>query len=177
MYRLPTSNHLRRNLQANKLREWQPVYADPEAHRKRIMNELKTLGVSKFGLMSSESQYLPRIIKYDEPLTAVVYGKYESSFAMLIATERRIVFLDKKPFFTDQDDIDYAVVAGVGCGNGTFASTVTLHTRIKTYAVTTMNWRCARGFVRYIQQRIEHNDPRREQYWKRINGGRNKTTR
>jgi hypothetical protein len=156
MYTLPTSNYLMRNLQANKLRGWQPVHVDPNDHRRRVLQELKNLGVSKYGLLMTESQYLPSIIHADEQLCGVVYGHHDAGFAMLVATDRRVIFLDKKPLFVDQDDIDYGVVAGVSHGHAGFASTVTLHTRIKDYAIRTLSIKSADGFVRYIENRIEH---------------------
>jgi PH (Pleckstrin Homology) domain-containing protein len=163
MYQLPTSNYLQRNLQVNKLRErrWQPIHFDRQTHLARIANDLKKLGVSKFGLMMAESKYLPKIIQSDEPITGVVYGHHEDGYAMLVATDRRVIFLDKKPLFTNQDDIDYGVVSGVSNGHGTFANTVTLHTRVKDYAIKTHNRKCALGFVRFIENLIEY--PKRAQ--------------
>ena len=156
MYMLPTSNYIQRNLQANHSRVQEQMQIDPKTHQARVLQELKNLGVSRSGLSSMESRYLPSIIHADEQLCGVVYGHHQAGFAMLVATDRRIVFLDKKPLFVDQDDIAYGVVAGVSYGHAGLGSTVTLHTRIKDYAIQTFNKKSAEGFVRYMEQRIEY---------------------
>lgn len=131
--------------------------ADPVDHRQRIMNELKAAGVSKYALWTQESRYLPKIIHDDEHIGGVVYGHHEDGFAMLIATERRVIFLDTKPLFKNEDEIDYNVVIGVNFSHAGFGSTVILHTHIKDYPIRTMNRRCAERFVRFIEsRRIEH---------------------
>lgn len=127
------------------------------AHSMRVRQELAALGASRFALATSESQYLPRLIHPEEHIGALVYGHHKDGFAMLIATNMRVIFLDKKPLFVNQDDISYSVVSGVSYGNAGFDMLVTLHTRIKDYAIRSFNKKCAVGFVKYIEsQSVEH---------------------
>jgi Bacterial PH domain len=155
MYILPTSNFLKRNLQINKKRSSFPKIRKPVSHRSRVLEELRNLGVSKGSLSTMESRYLPTIIHPDEHIGGVVYGDGEEGFVMLVATDRRIIFLDKKPFFINEDEINYGVVSGVKYSHAGFGTTITLHTRIKDYKIMTFNKKCAEGFVKYIEHHIE----------------------
>jgi hypothetical protein len=112
-----------------------------------------------------ESEYLPAIIHPDEEIGGVVYGHHPEGFAMLVATDRRIIFLDKKPMFEVEDEVTYDVVSGVSIGHAGFGSTVVLHTRIKDYPIRTYNLKCAYGFVEYIEARcLEHKNERGNRY-------------
>lgn len=119
----------------------------------RVKEELKQLGVSSYGLRSEEARYLPVIIHDNEHVMGAVYGRCAEGFAMLLATDCRVIFLDKKPFLTRADELTYEVVTGVSYGMAGFFVTVTLHTRICDFTIRTMNYKCARGFIKYIESR------------------------
>ena len=128
-----------------------------DEHKRRVLQELRDAGASGYGLMHMESHYLPQIIHPNEHIGGVIYGHFEEGFAMLVATDLRVIFLDRKPFFTNQEEITYDVVSGINFGHAGFSSSVTLHTRIKDYHIRTLNLRCADQFVEYIEYRcLEH---------------------
>ena len=134
-------------------------------HETRIRRQLRELGMSKIAMLRSEIKYLPRIIHLDEQVGGVAYGSYEGGFAVLVATDKRVIFLDKKPMATIEDEITYFVVSGVSLSSAGINSTVSLHTRIKDYTLQTLNEKCAEGFVRYIEARcIEHNIEKEVKY-------------
>lgn len=124
-----------------------------ERHKARVKRELQALGVSRYGLWHPEAWRLPHIILADERIGGVVYGRCELGFAMLIATDRRILFLSVLPMFMTNDEVGYDVVSGVSLGNVGVQSTVTLHTRIRDYSIRTYNRRCADRFIAYIESR------------------------
>lgn len=133
--------------------------ATTAAHNKRVLRDLQNLGVTSYGLAHSESHYLPRLIHPDEQIGGVVYGHHQDGFAMLVATDRKIIFLDKKPFFVNEDEITYYVVSGVSYSHAGFGSNVTLHTRVKDYSIQTFNQNCAEKFIAYIEERcLEQED-------------------
>ncbi len=164
MYLLPTSSTLLRGLSINQQHrvtknKEKPVKKKDSMtdHQKRILEDLKRLGATKFELMTSETNYLPKIIHHKEQLGGVAYGHHELGYSMLVATNRRIIFLDKKPFFANVDDVTYEVVSGVSLSHAGFGSTLVLHTRIKDYKLLTMNDKSSAIFVDYIEMRcLEH---------------------
>jgi hypothetical protein len=157
MYTLPKSNYLKRSLLVNDRGQVYAMGADPLTHGERIKQELQALGVSAYALWRAESRFLPHIIHPSEHIGGVVYGRLDDSFAMLVATDRRVIFLDKHPLFVNEDEITYFVVSGVTYNRAGIGATVTLHTRIRDYTFQTLNKHCAEGFVRYIEARcLEH---------------------
>ena len=119
----------------------------------RVKQELREAGVTGYGLIKAESRYLPQIIHEDEHIMGVVYGQYSGGSAMLIATDHRVIFLDRKPLFTTMDELTYDVVSGVKLDSSGIFTTIVLHTRIANYVIRYANAKCAKLFVKYIETR------------------------
>jgi len=127
-------------------------------HKKRVLKELREAGMTPWGLLKMETGKLPEIIHDDEKIGGVVYGRTTGDkigSAMLIATDKRIIFLDVKPFFTTSDEIAYRVVSGVKTNNAGLFAGVTLHTKVKDFSLRFTNLKCARIFENFIQTYIE----------------------
>lgn len=127
-------------------------------HTKRIKAELIKAGVTAYGLLKMESRYLPKIIHENETIEAVAYGRFREGSAMLIATSLRIIFLDRKPFFTTMDELTYEMVAGVAVNNQALFSSVTLHTRVKDFTLNFVNPKVANKFSNFIEKRRVDSD-------------------
>lgn len=161
MYALPKSNYLKRSLlvNGNKPNAKAVVLLESE----RIKRQLRDLGVSTVARLSMEGRYLPHIIHPDEHIKGLVYGKTDEGFAMLIATDKRAIYLDKKPLFVNEDEITYDIVAGVSYGHIGPGATVTLHTRIKDYTIQTINGKSVENFINAIETRcVEQRDQQGE---------------
>jgi hypothetical protein len=128
-------------------------------HKERIIHELMEAGVTPYGLIKSESRYLPRVINEDEHIKAVIYGQHNSSLAMLIATDKRVIYLDKKPTAELVDEISYEVVSGIELDMFIIFATVTLHAAVGNYKFQYVNPKCAEKFVQHIEEkRMKHSD-------------------
>lgn len=126
-------------------------------HKQRIMEELKAVGMTPYGFIKLETKELPRIIHPHEHIEGVVYGRAKTGLAMLIATDCRVIFLDKKPFAMIMDEMTYDVVSGVSFGQAASFIGITLHTRTGDYSLRFVNRKCAHNFVEYIEyKRLEH---------------------
>jgi len=121
------------------------------SHEERVKQELRAVGVSKYGILKAEARYLPQLIQQGEHIHAAVYGRTDKGSAMLVATDRRVIFLDKKPLMTMSDEIAYELVGGVGISQeaGLFVE-VTLHTRLGDYVIRFASPKSARTFEQYI---------------------------
>lgn len=150
MYTLPRTNYMlgRTSLVHSSMpTKPEPVVSEEE----RIRTQLKKLGVSRSALGTSESRHLPNVIHPNETITGVVYGLSRDGFVMMIATDKRILYIDKKPFFVNEDEVTFDVVSGITHGHAGIGSTVTLHTRIRDYQIKTFNEHCAHGFVEAVE--------------------------
>lgn len=135
------------------------AYENFAAKRIRIKRELLEAHVTLYGLLKSESRHLPNILHDNEHVEAVIYGQHGASSAMLVATDERIIYLDKKPMVVLFDEVSYEVVSGVEFDIHTLFATVILHTPVKNYDFRFTNLHCAENFVRYIErQRLEKED-------------------
>ena len=129
------------------------------AHKQRVNDELIAAGVTWFGMKKFAVKYLPKVIHENEHIGGVVYGRYKDktgslSFneGMLIATDRRVIFLDHKPGYTKVDELTYAVVSGINKITAIF-SAVTLHTRLGDFTIRFANSKCATQIVSYVEER------------------------
>lgn len=125
----------------------------PTPHAERIRKELIAANITQYGLRKAEARYLPKIIHKDEHIGGVVYGRNESGSAMLIATDRRIIYLDKKPLFTSSEEVTYDVVSGFIINTQSVVNAITLHTKVKDFRLRFVNHRCAVHFQRYVETR------------------------
>lgn len=131
-------------------------------HEQRIRQELIKVGVTKVGLRKFTIKHLPKIIHKDEHIGGVVYGRYtineKTSWwnqGMLVATDRRVIFLDHKPGYTSMDELTYDVVAGLKYSTTAYAM-VTLQTRLGNYTIRFANNKCVETFIEYVEsQRLE----------------------
>ena len=124
----------------------------PRARAKRVKRELLYAGVTIYGLMKSESRYLPKILHANEHVEAVIYGQHNASSAMLVATDERIIYLDKKPMVELFDEVSYEVISGIEFDIHLLYATVVLHTPVKNYDFKFVNVRCAEKFARHIEK-------------------------
>ena len=153
MYALPRSNYLRRSYVVNDHTYAITKGKQPLNHSERVKYELRALGMSRYGLRKMESRYLPHIIRADEHIQGVVYGLCEGNSVLIVATDNRVVFLDRKPLFVNEDEITYDIIGGIKYSQAGLGVTVTLHTRVKDFVIKTMNERSAQRFVSYIESR------------------------
>lgn len=124
-----------------------------KAHEKRVIDGLKKVGVTRYGLAKMESQSVPAIILPDEHIGGAVYGRSKEGSIMLIATDKRLIYLDRKPFFKTMDELTYDVVSGVRVERSGLFSSVVLHTKVTDYSLRFVNNKCVKIFAKYIESR------------------------
>lgn len=124
-------------------------------HKARIHQELKAAGLTNYSLIRTESRYLPQIIHDTEHIEAAIFGRVEGSgSAMLVATDKRVIYFNRMPLFTTLDEVTYNLVSGVSRGShsGIF-STVTLHTRAGDYTIRFGNLVSVDKFIKFIEKK------------------------
>jgi len=129
-------------------------------HATRVRQELRNIGASSYGLAKFASQYLYHLIRKNEHIHGAVYGRYSNGDSrlkfnegMLVATDRRVIFLDHKPGYTDVEELTYEAVSGVRSQSAGLFAAVTLYTKIGDFTLTYASTRCIRSFIEYIESR------------------------
>lgn len=138
-----------------------PAHEDEQRIHERVFNELRQLGMRPWGLWRLDIRYLPKIIHENEHIKAVAYGSGPDGAGTLVATDRRVLYVNKKPMFVKSDELTYDIIGGVSYGDVGVQATVILHSRIADFKLRTYNLRLAQGFRDYIEERcLEHlNNP------------------
>lgn len=132
----------------------------PEVKAKRVKRELLDAGVTIYGLIKAESRYLPIILHDHEHIEAVIYGQHNASSAMMIATDERIIYLDKKPMVEMFDEVSYEVISGIEFDIHVLFATIVLHTPVRNYDFRFVNLRCAEKFARHIEKHRLEREPK-----------------
>lgn len=130
------------------------------AHRQRMHDQLVQCHVSRFAMHMPEIKYLPRIIHDNENIGGIVAGYCDGTPILLVATDHRVIYLDKKPLYFDEKEYSYDVVSGVEVRRAGIGARVTLYTRIDTVSLFTFNAGAYTQFVGYIEVRCLEGDTR-----------------
>jgi hypothetical protein len=128
-------------------------------HREHIEDRLRVLGADRYDLLLPETHALPLIIRSDEVITGIVYGRYKQSDSSigrgtLVATDSRLLLVDRKILSLKCDEIAYTAVTAITYNKVGPAATITLHSRIGDISVRTFNWRCAQNFIADLENTI-----------------------
>ena len=130
-------------------------------HAERIRAELKEHGALPYDMILPETYYLPTVIHHDEHIMGSVYGRYEKGGARgrgaLVATDQRVIFLDKKPLYVHYDELTYMIIGHVTYTRTAIVGYVTIHTRLGDFQLRTFNHKNAYNFVKYIEEQSLRN--------------------
>lgn len=119
-----------------------------------VERQLKAIGV-EFRLWGrAELRELQHILTPGEKMSHCVKGHYEGGYAVLCTTDRRVLLIDKKPFFLTLEDVRYDLVSEVDFSHRLLDATVRIFTTAKTLKFTSMNGKKLRSLTAYLQDRV-----------------------
>lgn len=131
-------------------------------HVLRVEKELRNAGISRIGMLRFTSTYLPNVIHQDEHVLAAVYGHrregsggvfgYEEG--LLVATDRRVLYVIHRPGYTSMDEIAYDKLSGIHVSRAIPFAAVTLFTKIGDYTLSFARPKVAQKFADYIEQSV-----------------------
>lgn len=116
--------------------------------------QLERVGMKNKFFGRPEVRELCHILSPNETIQHAVNGQYEGGFAMMLATDRRILLIDKKPWFLTMEDVRYDMVQEVDYYARLLDATVTLITFSKQLSFRSWRQKPLREMVRYIQHRV-----------------------
>ena len=118
----------------------------------RIRQELIEAGVTPYGMSKSEAKSLYDYLGDNEHVVAVVYGQVEGSSAMMVASDRRLVFLDIRALHIVEDEASYYSFGDISVDEGVAFSKVEIRTKPRNYSFRMVNKRCARRFLNAMER-------------------------
>jgi hypothetical protein len=119
-----------------------------------VNEQLKRIGVNFQFIGRPELRELAHILFDNEQLQHIVRGRYDGGFAILVATNQRVLLVDKKPFYLTIDDMRYEMIADVEFNHRMLDATIRLGTMNKTLRFTAYNHVKLRQMTTFIQQQV-----------------------
>ena len=97
-------------------------------HQSLIEARLNQLGIKRSRWFKPEIRELSQILMDNEKIITAVTGRYFGGFALLVATDHRLLLIDKKILFLTVDDIRYDMISEIDFNSRLFDSTTHIYT-------------------------------------------------
>lgn len=124
-------------------------------HPSIIEARLGELGFKSSRWFKSEIRELEHILMDDEKIISLACGRYFGSFALLVATDQRLLLIDKRVFFMTIEDTRYDMISEIDYNSQVHNATVTIYTMNKTHKFTSIKFkRQLRDLTNYVQRRV-----------------------
>ena len=120
-----------------------------------IKNQLRAAGFRNKFWGWSAIQQLPAILDDDERIMRVASGMYEGGHAIILATNRRLLFMDKKPISFVVEDIPYDMVAEVQFRLNPFDATLTIYCHSKKIHIKSLSHARVRMFALHVEGQVK----------------------
>lgn len=119
-----------------------------------VNEQLKKIGVSFNVWGRNEIKELCKILAPDETIKNCVNGHYLGGFAMLVATDHRLLLVDKKPMFLTIEAIWYEKIGQIDFNHRLLNASVCVSTPNKELNFTTWNSGTLRKILLYTQEKM-----------------------
>jgi hypothetical protein len=116
--------------------------------------ELSRLGFRNRVYCKAEVRELRQILHDDEIMINVTTGRYEGGRAMLLATDRRLLLIDKKIWYLSLEDVRFDMISEIDYHARLLDSTVFIRTINKVLKFTSMHQVTLRALVKYVQEMV-----------------------
>lgn len=124
-------------------------------HISVIQSQLTKLGIQLTRWFTPELKELQHILMENEKIIAAAPGRYFSGLALLVATDLRLLLIDKRTFFMTIEDTRYDMVSEIDFSSRFYDLTVHIFTLNKQHNFTSIRYRKQlRDLCGYVQQRV-----------------------
>jgi len=119
------------------------------------IRQLRSVGISEYGLRKSEPKLLSEVLNDGEDIRAAISGRNtDNQSVFIVATSDRLIYINHIPLFTIVDEISYGVVDGVTWSIvGNWYANVTVHTTDTNFRLRFVNPRAADLLARFLDER------------------------
>ena len=122
---------------------------------KSVEEQLKNIKFSTKSWGKSEISELPNILLDDEKIFECVNGNYEGGFALLVATNIRLLLIDKKPLkFLTVEDLRFDMINQIDYSHRLMGARINVSAGNKNLKFTSFNQQRLRKLINHIQHRM-----------------------
>lgn len=102
----------------------------------------------------AEVKELCNILTPGETIVQALNGYYDNGFALLVATDQRLLLVDRKPMFLTLDAISYSMIQEVLLNYRLLNSTIHIYTSNKVLIFSSWNHHRLRMILNHTQQKV-----------------------
>lgn len=118
-----------------------------------IEEQLKRIGFNHHGWGRTEVQELQNIILPDEEIYECVNGFYEGGFALLLATDVRVLLIDKKPLnYLTIEDLRFDMINEIDYNHRLIGAYISISAGNKNLKFTSVNQPRLRKLIGHVQR-------------------------
>src|ERR1017187_5838297 len=118
-----------------------------------VQQQLKKLKFKHNGWGRGEVNELEHILVADEEIYECVNGVYEGGFALLVATDVRVLLIDKKPLnYLTVEDLRFDMINEIDYSHRLIGARINIATGSKTLRFFSYNQRRLRQLITHVQQ-------------------------
>lgn len=122
---------------------------------KVIHKQLKDIGFGGSPWNQKEIRELPKIIHEGEVISECVNGMYEGGVALLVATEMRLLLIDKKPLrYLTVEDFRFDMINEIDFSHRLASASITISTGSKTLIFKSYNQSRLRHLINLVQEHM-----------------------
>ncbi len=126
--------------------------------KESVEEQLKKIGVNYQGWGHSEMGELPHVILPDEKIFECVNGFYEGGFALLVATNFRVLLIDKKPMrYLTVEDLRFDMISEIDYSRRLLAAQINISTGTKNLRFISVNQPRLRKLIGHVQHCMAEN--------------------
>jgi hypothetical protein len=119
-----------------------------------LQRQLKKLNLRFRMFGRAEIKELQRLLQDKEIIQHCVYGYYQGGSGLLVATDKRLLLIDKRPFFLNLEDIKFDSVRAAEFSRSYLQAALHLHTGMKRLSFKSVSDARLRQLRDYIQAKI-----------------------
>ena len=120
-----------------------------------VAAQLKRIGFNEHAWGRAEVRELPNIILPDEEIFECVNGIYEGGFALLVATDVRVLLIDKKPLnYLTVEDLRFDMINEIDYNHRAFGAYVDITTGNRELKFRSYNRQRLRKLINHVQHRM-----------------------
>lgn len=119
-----------------------------------VKRQLAEIGANSLLWGRAELRELPKILFQGETLHHVLNGRYEGGFAILCATNYRVLLIDKKPFYLTLEDTRYEMISDVQFNHRLIDASIWIGTVHKRLTFMAYNHAKLRNMTHFIQEQV-----------------------
>jgi len=121
---------------------------------RKVLDQLSKVGYKARLWQRAEVKELCNVLHENETIFQATNGYYEGGFGLLVATDQRLLLVDRKPMFLTLDSIAYHMIQEISYNYRLFNSTLHIYTSNKCLDFSSWTHSQMRGILNQAQSQM-----------------------